>query len=82
MHFDKQPDVKGSAVGEEKCYVKEESKMEPVDYLANDDIYGYGFMASVENQGVLYAAFETKLQGGSVCLPTKEIGEEMFKTVM
>ena len=54
--------------------------------MANDHVYGYGFsmkgVASVENQGVLYAAFETKLQGGSVCLPTKEIGEEMFKTVM
>jgi len=60
--------------------------MQEIDYMANDHVFGYGFsmkgVASVENQGVLYAAFETKLQGGSVCLPTKEIGEEMFKTVM
>lgn len=86
MHFDKQPDVKGSAAGEEKCYIKEEGKMEEVDYMANDDVYGYGFnldgMASVENKGVLYSAFPTKVQGGSVCLPTKEIGEEIFTKVM
>jgi hypothetical protein len=55
--------------------------MEEVEYMANDDIKGYGLNPTVAKPGKLYSAFPTKRQG-SICLPTKEVGIEIMEKVI
>jgi len=57
--------------------------MEEVNFMPNDDVKGYSitYSATVAKPGKLYAAFPTKAQG-DLCLPTEEIGLEIYKKVM
>jgi hypothetical protein len=59
--------------------------MEEVEYLANDDVTGFpspsNTSPSVAKPGKLYSAFPTKAQG-SLCLPTKEVGIQIFEKVI
>jgi len=56
-------------------------KINEVDFMPNDDEKGWGVSPTIENPGTLYAAFPTTAQA-NICLPTKEVGEEILKKML
>jgi len=49
--------------------------------MANSDVTGFGLGNSVTNPGKLFALFPTQAQG-PLCLPTKEVGEELLNEIL
>lgn len=55
--------------------------METVDFIPNDNVMGFGVNPSIAKPGIIPAIFPTKPQG-YMCLPTKDVGEEIFKKMI